>query len=137
MRALSTAMVLLALTGCAATDGPEVDFEHARLSPGDEQAWSRPAVKSGYHEITVRRTLVAPSACRELRADAVLAAGAVTLRVSAHRTDGDCPPGPARFGYTAVIRDLPGGRYDLRVVHVSADPRRPPEEVLRHPILVE
>jgi hypothetical protein len=121
----------------ACQPAPEVDFAATPLTPAEVETWSSAAIRSAYHEITVRRTITTASWCRLLDADAVRTGSEITLRVVARETGGDCPPGEGTWGYIAVIHDLPSGRYDLRVVHTLAAPGRTSRVVLRHPVLVE
>ncbi|HEV2148897.1 MAG TPA: hypothetical protein VGR37_15940 [Longimicrobiaceae bacterium] len=125
------------LTAAACRPAPEVEFVATPLSPAEVEAWSAAAIRSAHHEITVRRTITTGSWCRTLNADAVRTGSEITLRVVAREAGDDCPPGEGTWGYMAIIRDLPSGRYDLRVVHTFATPGRPSRLVLRHPVLVE
>lgn len=138
IRVLVLVWIPLAILGCSESE-PRLEFAAVPLSPEEWQAWSRAGVKSAAREITVRRTMRTPSACRTLSGAAAKSAGAITLRVmSREDADGDCDPAEdGLFGYTAVISGVRPGRYELRVVHVFADLRRPPETVLQHSVLVE
>lgn len=127
----------LLLLGACAEESLEVEFAEAPLTPAELAAWSRAGVRSAHQEITVRRTITTPSWCRDLEADAVRTGNDVTLRVKASETREECPPGEGLWGYLAEIRGLRRGRYNLRVVHTFADPRRASEVVLTHPIVVE
>jgi hypothetical protein len=136
MRMRPGAACLLLLAACS--DPPlEVEFAETPLTVAEKAAWSRAGVRSAHQEITVRRTITTPSWCRDLEADAIRTGSDVTLRVKASETQDECPPGEGLWGYVAEIRGLKRGRYNLRVIHTFADPRRPSEVVLAHPILVE
>jgi hypothetical protein len=128
----------LMLMSCTASR-PEVEFVATPLSADEWRTWSQAGVQSAHQEITIRRTIRTPSACRTLDAAVAQVGDEVTLRVMARKTEGNgCNPAEeGLFGYIAVVRGLRPGRYDLRVVHVFADPKRPAQEVLRHSVLVE
>jgi hypothetical protein len=57
------------------------------------------------------------------------------LRIVA-RLDEACELASRHIGYTAVIRRLPPGFHELRVVHITADGRRSAEITLQHPVVV-
>lgn len=137
MRILIAAAVFVSLPACSAE--PEVEFVETPLSAQEWDAWSHAGVQSAHQEITIRRTMRTPSACRTLDAGVVRVGDEITLRVMAQEAEeDDCDPGrEGLFGYLAVIRGLRPGSYDLRVVHVFATPGRPTEEALRHRVLVE
>lgn len=63
--------------------------------------------------------------------------GEFLLRIEASETPGPCGDPSVHIGYTAVLRGLPAGRHQLRIVHVGADGRTLAEVVLEHPIVVE
>ena len=127
---------LLLLAACS--ERPlEVEFAETPLTATEMAAWSRAGIRSAHQEITVRRTMETASWCRDLEADAVRTGSDVTLRVKASETQDKCPPGEGLWGYVAEIHGLKRGRYNLRVVHTFADPRRPSEVVLTHPVVVE
>lgn len=133
------AATLLAIALAPACDerAPEVEFAATALTPAEWDTWEQAGIKSAHHEITVRRTMRTPSWCRHLDATGVRSGNELTLRVMATKVEEECPPGEGLWGYLAVIKDLPSGRYDLRVVHTYATPGRSAETVLRHPVLVE
>ena len=130
-------IVCLLLLGACAEQPLEVEFAETPLTAGEMAGWSAAGVRSAHHEISVRRTIVTPSWCRDFEADVVRTASDVTLRIHALETQEDCPPGEGMWGYLAEIRGLKRGRYNLRVVHTFVDRQRPSELVLTHPIVVE
>lgn len=128
---------LMLLAGCSLGE-PEVEFVATPLTAAEADAWSQAGIRSAHHEITVRRIIEVAGPCRVFDADAVRMTDEVTLRVSARLDEEDCEaPDAQRFGYLAVIRGLKPGRYQLRVLHAYADPRRRSEVVLEHPVMVE
>ena len=131
-----TAACLLLAASCSDW-ALEVEFAETPLTAGDAGAWAQPMVQSANGEITVRRTMVTPSACRELDAELVRTGSDLTLRVTSREAGTGCPAGEGRWGSVAEIHGLRRGSYNLQVVHTYADPRRPSEVVLRQPIFVE
>jgi hypothetical protein len=135
---LTLAALALLVVSCTASE-PEVEFIATPLSVDEWNTWSHAGVQSAHREITVRRTIRTPSACRTLDADVAQVGHEITLRIVARKAkeDGCSSAGEGLFGYMAVLRGLRPGRYDLRVVHVFANPDRPAEVALRHSVLVE
>lgn len=130
-------LALLWSLACGAP-APEVEFDYELAPEGSVSAPSGPAVESGGSEITVRRIFMASGACRTLEADLVRPdPGQLVLRISAVRGDPDCEDRSRAFRYSATLRDLREGRYNLQVVHSTFDNgRRNFETVLDHPVLV-
>lgn len=136
MRMRIACATLLLMSACSERR-LEVEFAETALTAEEMALWSRAGIRSAHDEISVRRTMRTPSWCRDLEAEAVRVGNEVTLRVMAIETDDDCPPGEGLWAYVAEIRGLRRGEYTLRVVHTYADPRRPSEVVLKHPVVVE
>lgn len=138
---LRRALVVSGLLAGVACDGgarhADVVIEAAPLSPERARGESLAAVESGHHEIRIRRSMAVPDGCRTLSADLVSTGGTLTLRVIARPAAGEpCERAESYLAYTATIRGLGPGVYDLRVVHAYASDRRAPEVVLEHPIVV-
>lgn len=114
-----------------------VEFAETPITPAEVDSWTAVTVRSAHHEVLVRRTMTTPSWCRDLEADVVQTGSDVTLRVSAMESDDACPAGEGLWGYLAEIRGLRPGRYNLRVVHTFADPRRPSVVELTQPVVVD
>lgn len=94
-------------------------------------------IESGRHEITVRNVFELPDACWELSADVVESyPRQYVLRVFARASEERCDPREHRIGYTAVVKDLPVGRSQLRVVHILTNGHRTARTVFEHPVVV-
>ncbi|CAN5680044.1 hypothetical protein BH23GEM3_BH23GEM3_06920 [soil metagenome] len=136
-RSLPAVILILWLVGCA--DEPtarEVDLTTQRLTAAEVGDWPLPAVESGHPDITVRQVFTAQGPCRELEAEVMPRyPGQFMLRVVAHEPY-PCDDETPHIGYIAVLRGLPAGSHQLRVVHVGADGRTLAETVFEHPIVV-
>lgn len=132
-------LLLLAGLGGCVLDDPTVELEVQPLTTEERDAWTAAGVSSAHHEVVVQRVFQAASECSGLSGDAVRTGTVITLRVIAERQDRPgCRTGvKGLFAYRAVLRGIRTGRYELRVIHTPADPRRPARVVLEHPILVE
>lgn len=74
--------------------------------------------EGGSGVVTVRGTATTPTPCHRLSGAVERSGGQVTLRVSAAADpDAMCVQSIGAIGYTATIRGLPAGTYDLRVEH--------------------
>lgn len=130
-------ILLIWSSACTGVDLHEVELDVARLDAGEAARWPNPAVESGHHEITVRGVFTAQGPCRELRGTvARTVPGEYVLRVGAEQPRPVCPDTTRLLGYVAVLRGLPEGSHNLRVVHVGADSRTLAETVFRHEIRV-
>lgn len=133
------AVLLLAGTfGASCTAPPPVvELEYSPI-PEERLAELPAGVESAHPEITVRRAFVTSGPCRTLEADLVRPdPNQLVLRISAMRGDPDCEDRSRTFEYSAVVRDLRPGRYNLRVVHSTFDNgRRKFETVLDHAVQV-
>lgn len=132
-------MIPLCLAAAACDGGASsarVEIESRPVTREAVRAESLVSVRSASHTIRVRQTLRVPDACHELQGDLLHNAGRLTLRVQPRPDGRPCTPGEAYLAYSARIRDLPPGRYDLRVVHVPVERRTRSEVVLEHPVVV-
>jgi len=134
---LLAALLLWPLTACdREPEERAVDLTTVRLAPEELAEWAGPAVESGHHEITVRQVFTAQGPCRELEAEVMPRfPGEYMLRVAA-KDRSPCDDDTPHLGYTAVLRGLPTGSHQLRIVHVGADGSTLAETVLEHPIIV-
>lgn len=119
MRARSPILagLLLAAACSHGADAAIVELDSRPLSRLDARAESLAEVVGGHHTIVVRRMMRVSDPCRTLSADLVHRGGQLTMRVVAEPDGRSCAPADAYMAYTARIRGLPPGRYDLRVVH--------------------
>jgi hypothetical protein len=87
----------------------------AGSSSGEQNA----AAEGGGGTVVVRGTATTPNPCHRLAASVDRSGGTVTLRISA-TADPDvmCIASIGAIPYTATIRGLPAGSYDLRVQHL-------------------
>jgi len=133
----SLALAALVLVGCA--DPPqnlEVDLSTQRLQESEVTEWAAPSVQSGQAEITVRHVFTAQGPCRVLHGELMPRyPGEFLVRVVAE-DQSPCSEETPHIGYTAVLRGLPEGSHQLRVVHVGADGTTLAQTALEHPILV-
>jgi len=129
--------VSLGLLGCGdASAELDVELTTERIAADDVPAWSTPAVESGQPAIAIRQVFTAQGPCRILEAELMPRfPGEFLLRVVAEDRS-PCSDDTPHIGYTAVLRGLPEGSHQLRVVHVGADGRTLAETVLEHPIVV-
>lgn len=137
---LPALLLLLALpllgSACRATEELSAELDAVRLPPQRIQGWAVPAVESGHHEITVRQVFTAQGPCRELHGALMRRfPGEYLLRVEAGDAS-PCSDDSPHLGYTAVLRGMPAGRHQLRIVHVGVDGRTLAETALEHPIVV-
>lgn len=132
-------MIPLCLAAAACGGGASsarVEIE-SRLVPREAvRAESLMSVRSASHTILVRQTIRVPDPCHELEGDLLHNGGQLTLRMQPRPDGRPCTPGEAYLAYSARIRDLAPGRYDLRVVHVPVERRTRSEVVLEHPVVV-
>ncbi|HEU0301924.1 MAG TPA: hypothetical protein VFR37_20890 [Longimicrobium sp.] len=76
------------------------------------------AAEAGGRTVVVRGTASTPTPCHRLSARVEASGSQVTLRVSAAADpDAMCIQSIGAIPYTATIRGLPAGTYDLRVEH--------------------
>ena len=122
-----------ALLLSACTPDPEADVAAVRLDSAGVAAWPGASVGSARHAVTVRDTLHAHTACLDFDADVLVHGNDLRLRITSAPTDEACAGGTAVFEYRAVVRDLPSGQYNLRVIHAHA-PEGTPRLVREHPI---
>jgi hypothetical protein len=129
-------LVLLA----ACEDGPlrpQVELRSEPLRVEASEPSPAAAIESGRHEITVRHVFDLPDPCWKLSADVVESyPRQYLLRVFARGGGESCDPAEQRISYTAVVRDLPIGRSQLRVVHILSNGHRTARTVFEHPVLV-
>lgn len=86
-------------------------------SAGDGE--NRAAAEGGQRAVVVRGTASTPTPCHRLTGTVQHSGSQVTLRVSAAADpDAMCIQSIGAIPYTATIRGLPAGTYDLRVEHV-------------------
>ncbi|HEX2081000.1 MAG TPA: hypothetical protein VHG08_25070 [Longimicrobium sp.] len=85
-------------------------------SAGDGE--NRAAAEGGQRAVVVRGTASTPTPCHRLTARVEASGSQVTLRVSAAQDpEVMCIQSIGAVPYTATIRGLPAGTYDLRVEH--------------------
>ena len=133
-RSLLAGMAGAAAVACGdRVETATVEIESRPLTAGE--APPRSSVESARHTIRVRQTIRVPDPCRRLQGDLLHSAGHITLRVNAVAGERECPAEETPLAYTASIRDLPSGRYRLRVVH-PVERGGQPEVVLEHPVIV-
>lgn len=138
MRALSPVLASLVLAAAACSRGADaaiVEIEARPLSREAARGESLAAVESGHHTIAVRRMMRVPDPCRTLSAGLVHTGGLLTMRVVAEPDGRTCAPAETYMAYTARIRELPPGRYHLRVVHAHGR-RRGPEVAVDQGVVV-
>lgn len=140
IRCASALSLVCASLGCGGPGEPvRVELETRWLAPEQARSRSTASVESGHHEIRVRRTIAVPDSCRTLSGAVARAGSHLSLRIVA-RPDRDddrpCPPDEAYVAYTATLRGLRPGRYNLRVIHTYTSDAREAEVVLEHPIVV-
>jgi hypothetical protein len=137
IRHLFTISAVSAMVACDAADrAPTVAIEWFPIAADRARGESFAALESGHHEIRVRRMITVPE-CHTLSGNIVRTGNLVVLRVIAREADtSPCRPVASYLVYTATIRELNPGRYDLRVIHAHGSERRPREVVLEHPIVV-
>jgi hypothetical protein len=83
-------------------------------SAGEQGATAQPSAGGA----TVRGTMTTPTPCHRLSGAVERTGGAVVLRVSAAADpDAMCIQSIGAVPYTAVIRGLPAGTHEIRVVH--------------------
>lgn len=137
MRLFPTMPLCLAAAACGGGASPaRVEIESRLVTREALRAESLMSVRSASHTIRVRQTIRVPDPCHALAGDLLHSGGKLTLRVQPRPEGGPCTPGEAYLAYSARIRDLPAGRYDLRVVHVPVERRTGSEVVLEHPVVV-
>lgn len=119
---LPTAVVataaFLAITGCGSITNP------ARLEVFDWGEVEDPSsIEEGidatvaFGELFVLGQLNTPSKCYRLTATFDRNDSRATLRIRGELANQNCGPGIGGFRYTATIRNLASGTYDLRVIH--------------------
>jgi len=134
-RMLMPALLICSLAGCGSAE-LEVELTTQRLESTEVDRWPFPAVESAQPEIVVRQVFAAQGPCRELHAELMPRfPGEFLLRVVAEDRS-PCPNQTSHIGYTAVLRGMPAGSHQLRVVHVGADGRTLADVALKHPIIV-
>lgn len=133
-----TLTLALLMAGCVGDqDRPTVDLSTVRITPEEMETRPQHALESGYHSITVRQVFSAQGPCRVLDAELTRNHPAgYMLRVEAREDDPACGDDSPHIEYTAVLRSLPPGRHQLRVVHIGADGRPLAETVFEHPVVV-
>jgi hypothetical protein len=105
--------------GSPAPNGGQVTVElvpgRGTSSSGEQNA----AAEGGAGTVVVRGLATTPNPCHQLAGTISRSGGAVTLRVSATADpETMCIASIGEIPYTATIRGLPAGSYDLRVEHV-------------------
>ena len=122
------------LLGCSdPMDAVSLDFRADPLRSEDLSEWSVVRLESGHHRVIVRRAADASGSCDDLRADLLRTGHELTLRVSDSARGGI--EGKAQpCGYTAVINQIPSGRYRLRIVHSGPTSRSGAPVVMDHPL---
>jgi hypothetical protein len=137
IRCASRVSLLCAVVGCMPGEQVRVELETRPLAAAEARSRSTAALESGDDEIRVRRTIAVPDGCRTISAAVARAGSRLSLRIIAHPDHARprCPPEDTYVSYTATIRGLRPGRYDLRVVHTYTSGGRA-EVVLEHPIVV-
>ena len=126
-----------ACAACGDGGGPAVvEIEAQPVTREAVQAGSLSSVESGGRAIRVRQIIRVPDPCRTLAADLLRTGNDLTLRVHATPEGQACPRSEAYLAYHAQIRQVPAGRYSLRVVHASDTHREGSRVVLEHPVVV-
>ena len=133
---MRSAMILLAgiLLGCSdPMDAVSLDFRADSLRSEDLSEWSVARLESGHHRVVVRQAADASGSCEDLRADLLRTGHTLTLRVS-DAAEGRAERQPRSCVYTAVIEQIPVGRYRLRIVHSGLTSRSGALVVMDHPL---
>jgi hypothetical protein len=133
----AVALALVSSACAEPSEPPQVELTTERLAPNEVKNWSRPAVESGHPEITVQRVFSAAEPCQVLNADVIeRARREYVLRVFARKAPQTCGDRSHDIGYRAVLKGVPAGRGNLRVVHIVTNGARTTRRVLEHPIVV-
>ncbi len=93
-----------------------LDFQATPLESEQRTEWSVVRLESGQHRVTYRRAVEVASDCDGLDAELLRTADNLMLRVRESADSGSRGAG-IPCGYTAVIDEIPSGRYTFRVVH--------------------
>lgn len=115
-------MLLTLLTGCAAERaGPEVEIRSERpISEQGDGGSSSARIESDAEGITIRQVFEALGPCRELMGDVVAAPfGRYAVRITARGPTVPCDHDLRHIRYSAVVKGLPAGYQQLRIVHVE------------------
>lgn len=133
---LPLCLAAAAATSACGGDPARVEIAARPVSREAVRTESLSSVESARRTILVRQTIRVPDACRALAGDLLHTGGTLTLRVHAEPDGRTCRREEAYMAYSAHIRGLPPGRYELRVVHAPAERRAPRQVVLKHPVVV-
>ena len=125
-----------ALLGCSdPMDSVSLDFRATPLESDQRTEWSVARLESGHHRVTLRRAVEVASNCDDLDADLLRTAGNLMLRVR-ESAEPSGPTARTPCGYTAVIDEIPSGRYSLRVVHTGFGGASGAREVMNQPLVI-
>lgn len=132
----AVAILTVLLLGCSEpADRVPLEFSAEPFGEAEVREWSVARTETGDHQVTVRRAIQTRAKCEALEATLMRSGTTYTLRVGAGPRSGPAA-GEGVCGYTAVLRDLPSGRYHLRVVHAPDVTGGDADLVMDHPIRI-
>jgi hypothetical protein len=117
--ALAAAVVLAGAMGCDSITGPDLleQFTWGEIASG-EPVEEGIDVSQALADIFILGEFNTPTKCYNLSAELERSGGRLTLRVEANSTNTpNCTQAAGAYRYTAVIRNLSAGDYEVRVVH--------------------